>query len=324
MIMDIILDCDPGQDDALAILLALGSKNINLKAITVVGGNADVDKCYLNAIKVLALANRMDIPVYKGVKKPLKQDLITLENVFGECGMAGTDNWETPKFTIPQKTAVDFLVDAYSHGEIYPHLVAIAPQTNIALAIQKQPAIAKSIPNLTAMGGCIFPEPIHGRMGNITFDGGRSYAEYNFATDPEAVDIVLRSGIKEINLVGLEVTRTVLYNHEIDVQIRKIGSSQATAVADMLSTLGEDDIQDYAYLKKDQTDPVRAVHDAVAVCYLENPSIFSVEKMPLRIDLEDKRGQTILDHSGIIVNVIKDVDKKAFFNIVCESIANLK
>ena len=324
MAKDIILDCDPGQDDALAILLALGSTELNLRAITVVGGNADVNRCYTNAIKVLALAERLDIPVYKGAQKPLKQRLVTLENVFGESGLAGSESWPVPPFSIPKETATDFLVRTYIQTNDHPYLVATAPQTNIALALQKAPSIAYNIPGLTMMGGCVFPEPIHKRMGNITFDGGCSYAEYNFATDPEAADIVLTSGIAPINLIGLEVTRTVLYNEKIDQQLRKIGSFRAKAVADMLSIIGEDDKQDYASVKQNPTDPVRAIHDAVAMCYVVDSSIFTTEQIPLQIALKDKRGQSLIVPTGTPVNVITSVNQKAFFDRVCSAIARLR
>lgn len=244
---DIILDCDPGQDDALAILLALGSKNINLKAITVVGGNANVDKCYRNALKVLGLANRLDIPVYLGAEKPLKKELTTLEDVFGLCGMAGTEEWKVPNIPPQKERASDFLATTFSINNQL-NLCAIAPQTNIALALQKNPQIAQNISSLTVMGGCVFPEPIRGRMGNFLVDG--EYAEYNLGVDPLAADIVLKSGIKQINMIGLNVTKKVLYDEKIDAKLREMNSKITLATADMLSTVGNDDLIDYALLKK--------------------------------------------------------------------------
>ncbi|MBR6412585.1 MAG: nucleoside hydrolase [Alphaproteobacteria bacterium] len=321
---DIILDCDPGQDDALAILLALGSADINLKAITVVGGNVSVDKCYLNAMKVLTFAGRTDIPVYRGANRPLKQNLTTLENVFGESGMAGTENWKIPKFFVPQENAVDFLIKTYSNANNYPHLCATAPQTNIAQALLKQPQISENIPGITIMGGCVFPEPLRGRMGNISVNGDDVYAEYNFAMDPEAADITLCSSIQKINLIGLDITRRVLYNGEVDTRIRKIGTKEAIMIADMLSAIGPDDMEDYAPVKKTPTDPIRALHDAVAMCYLVDDSIFKIEQIPIKIDLKNFRGQSLIAPEGRVVNVIRDINKQAFFDILCDSIANLK
>lgn len=320
---DIIIDCDPGQDDALAILLALGSKTLNLKAITVVSGNVTVDRCYKNALKILGLANRLDIPVYMGEKKPLKKELTTLECVFGESGMAGSENWENPIVQPSKKGAVDFLIEAYSDFKEGPMLSLIAPQTNIATALIKNPTLAKKIPEITIMGGCVFKEPVHGFMGNISFDGGKTHAEYNFAMDPHAVDIVFKSGVSNINLIGLNVTRKVLYDRFIDERLRKINSLVSKRVADMLTVIGQEDKDDYAVLKKESADFFRALHDAVALAYMEDRSIFKVEKLPVLIDLTKTLGQTIIDENGTLINVVTDVDKDAFFDLVCCAISNL-
>ncbi len=322
-VKNIILDCDPGQDDALAILLALGSKNINLKAISVVGGNVTVDRCYTNALKVLALANRLDIPVFKGALTPLKQKLITLESVFGQSGMAGSENWEIPNIPEHSQNAVDFLCNSFMPPSDLC-LCATGPQTNIALALQRKPFIAQNIQTFTMMGGCVFPEPLRGRLGNISFDNGKNYAEYNVAMDPDAVDIVFNSDIKKVNLIGLDITRKVLYNAQVEHHFKQLKNKVALAAADMLSTIGEDDIQDYAKLKKTPSDPVRAIHDAVAICYLEAPEIFKTQMLPLRIDLTEKRGQTIIDDKkGRPVNVITEVKRDDFFDVLLMSLKNL-
>ncbi len=320
----IILDCDPGQDDALAILLALGSKKIDLEAITVVAGNAELKKCYVNVKKILSLAERLSVPVYKGATKPLTRDLVTLKDVFGECGMAGSKNWPIKDIPTQEKSAIDYLVDVYQTKEAHlPHLCAIAPQTNIALALQKNPLIAQQIPTLTIMGGCVFPEPIRKSTGNISFDGKQTYAEYNFAIDPDAAQIVLNSRIKQINLIGLDITRSVLYNQDIDKTIRNIPSQKARLIADMLSTIGEEDQKDYKKLKQSPTDPVRAVHDAVAIAYEIEPDIFKTDLLPLKIDMTGTKGRTVIDNSGVLVNVIRSVNKKAFFDLVVSAIKNL-
>ena len=321
---EIILDCDPGQDDALAILMALGAKNICLKGISVVGGNVSVDKCRTNALKVLCLANRLDIPVYIGATKPLQGSLHTLEDVFGECGMAGTEKWIIPQINSPTQNATDFLIDTYTNKLSYPHLCVTGPQTNIALALQKNKTLVKNIPDMTVMGGCVFPEYIHNRMGNISFDNGKSYAEYNFAIDPEAVHFVLNSGIQAINLIGLDITRKVLYNDVIDKKIRTIQSQQAYAIADMLSTVGNEDNEDYANIKKHPKDPVRAIHDAVAMAYLIDNTIFTSEIIPIQIDLKNCKGQTIQDSSSVPVNVIRSVNIDLFFELLIECLTNLK
>lgn len=318
----LIIDCDPGQDDALAILLALGSKKVCLEALTVVGGNSGLENCYTNAKKTISLANKPFIPIYKGSSKPLVQKLVTLEQVFGESGLQGSEEWPLLDIQTQKKSAPEFLTDVY-HTSSDISLIAIAPQTNIALAFQKNPLISQNIPSLTIMGGCVFPEPIHGLMGNISFDENKTYAEYNFAVDPEATQIVFNAGIKKINLIGLDITRDVLYNQEVDKSIRLINTLKSHLIADMLSTIGKEDEEDYKNLKQSKTDPVRAIHDAVAVAYEIEPDIFKTEMLPLKIDMTGTKGRTIIDENGIMVNVIRSVNKKAFFDLIIESIKNL-
>jgi len=321
-IKEIVIDCDPGQDDALAILMALGAKNIKVKALSVVAGNVGVDKTLQNACKILSLAKREDIPIYKGATKPLKQKHVTLEDVFGYSGMDGTSYWPCLKGNISSVSASDFLSDLYS-SQSNIHLCALAPQTNIAHALKRNSLIATNIPSLTIMGRCVFKEHIHNRFGNISYDGGKTYAEYNFATDPEAVHQVLSSKIKQINLIGLDVTRKILYNGEIDKKLRSIGW-MGISVADMLATVGPEDVLDYGVLRKNKNDPVRAIHDAVAMAYLIEPSIFVQEKIPLKIDLINTRGKTLIDDEGFLVNVIRKVNEKSFFDIMFQTLKNLK
>lgn len=273
-------------------------------------------------LKKFSLANCLNIPVFKGAEKPLNQELVTLKDVFGECGMAGSQNW--PLYDIPPQTksAIDYLTTIYqSKNDI--SLCAIAPQTNIALAIQKNPHIAKNVPSLTIMGGCVFPEPIRGLTGNISFDNNKTHAEYNYAIDPLAAQIVLNAGIEKINLIGLDITRGILYNQDIDKAIRNCHSKKSCLIADMLSTIGKEDAEDYQNLKQNPNDPVRAIHDAVAIAYEIEPNIFKTEQIPLKIDMTGTKGRTIIDETGVMVNVIRNVHKKAFFELVIESINNL-
>lgn len=315
-------DCDTGQDDAIALLYALGSNDIDVKSISVVGGNVDVEQCAYNTLQILELAGRQDIPVYIGADKPLKRPLKSLPEVFGVTGMAGAEDMPEP-VTLPIRTTENVMQNAMMS---YPTLVATAPLTNLALNIQKNPAFINNVKHLMIMGGCVFPEPIHNRLGNFKADAATDYAEYNFAVDPEAAQIVFVAGIERITLIGLNVTRSVLYNRDIETALLKCGNFCARRAAKILSAVGEEDLVDYASVKKDTSDPVRALHDIVAMVALDRPDIFTFEELPIRIRLDKAAGQTVID--GINpdhpkVHVAISVNKAAFYKVFVETISRL-
>jgi inosine-uridine nucleoside N-ribohydrolase len=315
------LDCDTGQDDAIALLYALGSDNIYIKSISVVGGNVDVEQCAHNTLQILELAGRADIPVYIGADKPLKRALKSLPEVFGVTGMAGAEDMPSP--------VTQAIRDMYAMNDAmmtYPTLVATAPLTNIALNIQANPTFVKNIKHIIMMGGCVFPEPIHTRLGNFKADGATDYAEYNFAVDPEATQIVFASGVENITMIGLNVTRSVLYNHDIEKALLKCGNFCARRAAKILSAVGEEDLVDYASVKKDASDPVRALHDIVAMVAVDRPDIFTFEELPIRIRLDKAAGQTVIDRENPDhprVRVATNVNKAAFYRTFIDTISRL-
>lgn len=323
--LQIHYDCDPGQDDAIALLYALGSPLIDVRSISVVGGNVDVRQCARNALQILDLANRSDIPVYVGSDRPLKRELKTLPEVFGVTGMAGAEDLPSPS-----RSAIDMNWElgfqSIMRGTI---LVATGPLTNLAREIQGSPDFVSGIDHLYIMGGCPYPEPLHGWMGNYKAPGTNDYAEYNFATDPEAAKIVFKAGFKAITLIGLNITRAVLYNQDVDRRLRAINTPPAKKSADILSTLGEDDIQDYARVRKTPTDPVRAMHDVVAMAAVDAPEIFKFENVPLRI-IDDPvpapGGQTIIDEKNYdrpSVRVAVGLDCEAFLEKMISNISGV-
>ena len=321
--LQIHYDCDPGQDDAIALLFALGA-GVDIKSISVIGGNVDVEKCTNNVLKILEFVERTDIPVYKGASQPLKRVLQPLPEVFGECGMAGA-NLPYPKTKELNLSAEAFLCQL-SFSET---VVATGPLTNLALAIQKNESVSTHIKNLFIMGGCIYPEHIHNRMGNIQVIGSEEWAEYNFAVDPEAAKIVFSAGIKNIFMIPVNVTRTILYRREIDNSLRECNKRVATLAANILATVGNEDRVDYASEMMDGNDPVRAIHDVVAMGYMTNPDIFEVEVLPIRIETGDPpkgAGQSLIDYDNPdhkSVTVIKNLDRKKFLNYLLEYMENL-
>ncbi|MBI1326537.1 MAG: hypothetical protein GC136_02735 [Alphaproteobacteria bacterium] len=319
-------DCDPGQDDAIALLYALGSPKIDIRSLSVVGGNVDVRQCAKNALQILELAGRGDIPVYTGAEKPLARPLVSLPEVFGETGMAGGEDLPLPQ-NAPRNMvpAQDFKTIASA-----PILVATGPLTNLALQIQNDPAFPQQIEELFIMGGCPFPEPVWQRMGNYKPDGASDYAEYNFACDPEAAKIVFRAGFKKITLVGLNVTRAVLYNSRVEAALRGTKNVAGLRAAAILSTVGEDDVQDYGPLRETPDDPVRALHDVIAMAAVDAPELFEFVTVPLRIvadPLPAPAGQSLIDAENYdhpSVRVAKTIDRNGFLRRLVDNIGGIK
>jgi purine nucleosidase len=317
-------DCDPGQDDAIALMFALGSGIAQPSSISVVGGNVDVRQCTRNTLQILELTGFPHIPVYTGAAQPLARQSHPLPEVFGESGMDGA-NLPAPRITSQPQNALSCLT-----GTALPSLwVATGPLTNLAQAFQAQPSLAQTINHLILMGGCVYPEPIHNHLGNFMAPGTTGWAEYNFAVDPEAAKIVFAAGISRITLIGVEVTRTVLFNHTVEKALRNCGKECATVAANILATVGPEDHHDYASLKAFPQDPVRGMHDVVALAYLTNPEIFTTETLPLRIETGPTPavpGQSLIDthqpdHSS--VTVVTDLDRTAFATLLTRYLSQL-
>lgn len=315
-------DCDTGQDDAIALLYALGSRSIDVQSISVVGGNVDVEQCARNTLQILELAGRTDIPVYIGASHPLTRPLVTLPEVFGVTGMAGAEDMPCPSMKPIASNKRDILSDIICH----PTMVATAPLTNLALSIQSGKDFADKVKHLVVMGGSAYPEPIHNRLGNFKVSDNGAYAEYNFAVDPEAAQIVFSSGIESITMIGLNVTKSVLYNSFVHKALLDCRGECALRAAKILSTVGKEDRIDYAEIRSFPDDPVRALHDIVAMVCLEYPEIFEFEDLPIRIDIKDAAGQSLIDYvapDNSKVRVAVRVDKSAFYDAFIENIRRL-
>jgi purine nucleosidase len=193
----ILFDCDPGIDDALALIYALRSKSVKLEGITTVGGNIDLDKTTQNALRILEITGREEVPVAKGIAKPLMRVNKSVGEVHGIDGL-GNSQLPAPKIKESDVHAVDFIIDIIMEnpGEII--LVPVGPLTNIAVAVIKEPRLKDYVKEVVIMGGAVTT------FGNIT-----SEAEFNIYTDPEAAKIVFESGLP-ITLVGLDVTMKTL------------------------------------------------------------------------------------------------------------------
>ncbi|MEM9625920.1 MAG: nucleoside hydrolase [Pseudomonadota bacterium] len=307
----IIIDCDPGQDDALAILLALGSpEEIEVLAVTAVAGNVPLDLTEVNARKLVALAGRTDVPVYRGADRPLVQDLVTAEFVHGKTGLDGADLPEptTPLADGHAALAIVDILRREPEGSVT--LCPVGPLTNVALAMRIAPDIVPRIKSIVLMGGAI-------GIGNIT-----PAAEFNIYVDPHAADIVFRSGVP-IVMHGLDVTHKALVTPPRLEAIRQIGTEVSEAVVGLLTF--------YNIFDQAKGEGHGApLHDPCAIAYVMRPDLFEGRNCHVEIDImsEASLGRTLVDWRGrsdLPANAltIDQIDADAFFQLLTERLARL-
>ncbi|CAH1059106.1 nucleoside hydrolase [Paenibacillus pseudetheri] len=303
----IIIDCDPGHDDAIAILLAIANaEKLDLRGITTVGGNQILDKITENALKVISFVNA-DIPVAKGAAGPLFGKLVTGEEAHGESGMDGP-LLPPSKFRPLEEGAVEFMLNIIRSSEEKITLVPMAPLTNIALLITAYPEIKERIEKISLMGGGI-------SYGNVT-----STAEFNIFVDPEAARIVFESGIP-ITMSGLDVTdKAAIFEDEI-VALKERGPV-STMVGELLDF--------YSIYGKKMGYVGSALHDPCAVAWLLRPELFESEHLYVTVETEGKltRGMTVADKRKKTdrpanVEVLVGVDREAFMKLIFDSLEKL-
>ncbi|WP_116081902.1 nucleoside hydrolase [Tropicimonas sp. IMCC34011] len=311
MTRKIIIDTDPGQDDAVAILLALGSPELDLLAVTAVAGNVPLPLTAVNARKVCELAGRRDIAVHAGCDAPLSQPLVTAEHVHGKTGLDGTD---LPDPTMPLAeehgvNAIIRLVRESAPGEIT--ICALGPLTNVATALTRAPDIAERIGGIVLMGGAYF------EVGNIT-----PTAEFNIYVDPEAAEIVFASGVP-ITVLPLDVTHKALIDRTRLDAIRALGTPVAEAACGWLDFYERFDVQKYG-------GDGGPLHDPCVIAYLLKPDLFTGRKINVEIETEGRftRGMTVADWWGVTdrkanATFIGGLDADGFFSLLTERIGRL-
>ena len=308
----IIIDTDPGQDDAVAILLALASPDeIEVLGITAVAGNVPLSLTERNARIVCELAGRPDIAVYAGCARPLRRKLVTAEHVHGKTGLDGPELPE-PKIKLQEKHGVDFIIDTIlQEPENSVSLCPLGPLTNIASAILKQPKIVSRIKQIVLMGGAYF------EVGNIT-----PTAEFNIFVDPDAAKIVFEAGIDMV-VMPLDVTHKALVTGERNEAFRRLKSPVGVAVAEMTDFFERFDKEKYGSLGA-------PLHDPCVTAYLINPKIFSGKKINVEIETKSKLtlGMTVADWWGVTDRkkntfFVGDLDSEKFFNLLTERLGRL-
>lgn len=273
----IIIDCDPGHDDALALIMAVASPKLELLAVTTSAGNQTPDKTLNNAMRMLTLLKENKIPVAGGNQKPLMQDLIIADNVHGETGLDGAV-LPTPNFSPVNIPAVQLIAEKLDESSEPVILVVTGPMTNIALFLQIYPHLATKIEKIVFMGGS-------STIGNYT-----PSSEFNIAVDPESAKIVINSGIPLV-MAGLNLTHQAqIYQEEID-NIRKIDNNVAQSVAQQLDFYGIYYGQDKWGFKG------TPLHDPCTIAWLLHPEYF--EGFDYHVDVEVSgeltRGETVVD-----------------------------
>ncbi len=306
----IILDCDPGHDDAVALLLAHGSPEIELLAVTTVVGNQTLEKVTRNALAIARVANITGVPFAAGCDRPLVRTIETAPDIHGDSGMDGPELPE-PTLALDPRHAVDLIIDTVMSHE--PGTVTIVPTaglTNIALAVRKEPRIAERVKEVVLMGGGY-------HVGNWS-----AVAEFNIKIDPEAAHIVFNEKWP-LTMVGLDLTHQALATDEVAARIAAVGTKPAKFVGELLEFFG------HAY-KDAQGFDFPPVHDPCAVAYVIDPSVMTTRRVPLDVELTGTLtlGMTVADFrapapADCTTSVAVDLDHEKFWGLVVDALERI-
>ncbi len=279
----ILIDCDPGLDDALALLLAHGDPNLTIVGVTTVGGNVGLENTTANALRLREYLGFDSVPIAAGASQPLSGDQRDAAHVHGAGGLGSV---VLPDATLPvsETHAVDFIIDTLRATPGSIHLVAIGPLTNIALALQREPALARWAASFTIMGGSY-------TRGNAT-----PTAEFNIWADPEAARVVFDADW-QVTMIGLDLTLQAQANAEIVRRFSALGKLGDELIVPLATFYFDSRVDDW---------DGQAVHDVCAVAYVARPDLFTV--VPAQVDIEVSgeftRGMTVVDFDPPIANAL--------------------
>ena len=303
----LIIDCDPGQDDAVMLLLALACPDVfDVLGITTVAGNVPLDLTQRNARIMCELAGRTDVPVFAGCDKPMRHELITAENVHGKTGIDGVDIYE-PAMPLQDQHAVEFIIETlFGADDNSITLVPTGPLTNIGQAISQQPGILRKVRDIVLMGGAMR------EAGNTT-----PSAEFNILEDPDAAQIVMHCG-RPLTIVPLDVTHQALVSRKRIEQIRALNSPVGTAVVGMMEFFNRFDSEKYG-------SDGAPLHDPCTIAYLLKPELFEGKMCNVEVETGSRltRGHTAVDFWGVSnrarnANWLYKVDADGFFELLIE------
>lgn len=304
----VIIDCDPGHDDALAITLALARPELEVLGITTVGGNAPLHRTTINALRVLALLDRPDVPVAAGAVQPLIRALETAPEVHGVSGLDGADLPEPISAPRPEG-ALEFLRATLAGAPAPVTLIPTGPLTNIALLLRTYPEVAAKIAHVCLMGGGM-------RQGNWT-----PAAEFNIWVDPEAARIVFRSGLP-ITMCGLDVTHKALIGLPEIARLDALGTRPGRVFADLMRFFIRFHLERYGTADT-------PIHDAVAVAHVALPGLVTTRRYHVDVETigDITRGRTVVDDRGVPgatpnVDVALDIDRARFADLLIEAVGS--
>lgn len=308
----VIIDTDPGQDDAVALLLALASPDdINVLGITCVAGNVPLPLTHKHARIICEVAGRTDVPVFAGRAAPLSRPLVTAEEVHGKTGLDGPELFE-PTLPLQDQDGVAFIIDTLRRepaGSVT--LCPLGPLSNIAAAFQAAPDIMERVQEVVLMGGAYF------EVGNVT-----PAAEFNIYVDPEAADIVLKSGI-QITMMPLDVTHKALTTRPRIEALRALGNRAGSFTAEMLDFFERFDMEKYG-------SDGGPLHDPCVIAYLIQPALFSGRQVNVEIETQSELtlGMTVADWWGVTTRppnalFIGDLDAEGFFTLITDRLGRL-
>jgi inosine-uridine nucleoside N-ribohydrolase len=303
----ILLDCDPGHDDAIALLLALASPELELLGVTTVAGNQTLEKTTANALRVLEFVGRGDVPVAAGADRPLSRELFIAAYVHGESGLDGPELPPPQGDPVPEH-AVDFLAAAILGADRPVTLVPVGPLTNVALLLARYPEVAGNVERIVLMGGAI-------AEGNVT-----PAAEFNIYVDPEAARRVFHSGVP-VTMIGLDVTHKALMVDAHAERLRAAGDA-GRMVAELYDFF-------IGYHRRTYGQEGAPIHDAVAVAQVLRPGIVETLHRHVDVDCESQlcRGRTVVDlwhrtENEPNADVGVDIDADGFLELLCERLAS--
>ena len=310
MTKKIILDCDPGHDDAIAILLAHGNPEIELLAVTTVVGNQTLEKVTKNALAVARIANITGVPFAAGCPRPLVRQIEVAPDIHGESGLDGPVLPE-PTVDLDPRHAVDLIIDIImAHPAKTITLVPTGGLTNIALAARKEPRIVERVKEVVLMGGGY-------HVGNWS-----AVAEFNIKIDPEAAHIVFNEKWP-LTMVGLDLTHQALATPEVVDKIKQVGTQPARFVLELLDFFG-------AAYKDAQGFDYPPVHDPCAVAYVIDPAVMTVKKVPVDIELTGTLtlGMTVADFrapapADCHTQVAVKLDHTYFWDLVVDALTRI-
>ncbi|GBE25230.1 MAG TPA: nucleoside hydrolase [Actinobacteria bacterium] len=306
----IIIDTDPGQDDAVAIMLALASPELNVLAVTAVAGNVPLHRTETNARMVVEASGRAEVPVYAGAVRPMLRELVTAEYVHGPTGIDGA-NLPEPTIELAEGHAVQAIIRHVQESPDPVTICPLGPLTNVALALLLDPSIAENIDQIVLMGGGYF------EGGNVT-----PAAEFNIYVDPHAAHVVFTSGI-DIVMLPLDVTHKALVTNTETKRFADIGNRCGAAVAGMIGFYARYDIEKLG-------SKGAPIHDPNVIAYLLKPELYAGRHCHVEIATDEgpSLGATLVDWWSVTGNepnalVLHEVDSVGFFELLIDGISRL-